>query len=473
MASPTVNRPPLSSPPPRPPRHRSIAGPVVLILLGIVLLLAKTGVFAWPMLFVWFAQYWPVLLILWGVIKLAEYYHARSAGYVPSGIGAGGILLLVLLIMLGMSASVGEKVNWNALGDEMQMDKGNDFPLFGNHYEYTDQAEHVMAPGDTVRISNSRGDIVVKTGTTDKLTVTVKKHVGAENQSDADKINQATHPVITAEGHTLTVAVSATNVSGHVNPFAGPSLHADLEIELPRKAAMEITTQHGDVKIDGRDGDVNITDTHGDISVTDVNGDVKLTMNHGDANINQVKGNAEITGHASDVTMSDVSGTVSLSGDFFGDTTLSKIGKAVRFTSSRTTMEIGALAGELKMDSGDLTVRSASGGFRIHTRSKDLHLEDLSGDVEVQNSNADVELHAGKLGNVTIDNRRGPIQVYLPEPAAFELNASTHGGEIHSDFGEVKIESSNDRAKGSGSVGNNGRKLQLTSEHGDIDIRKG
>jgi DUF4097 and DUF4098 domain-containing protein YvlB len=452
-----------------------MAGPVVLIIVGIVFLLAKTGIFAWHMLFVWFAQYWPVLLIVWGLIKLVEYYHARNAGYVPSGIGVGGVFLLMFLILVGMSASVGQRVNWNALGDEMQMGHGRNFPLFGNDYEYTEQAEHAMAAGDTVRINNSHGDIVVNTGTGDKLRVTVKKHVDAENQSDADKLNQATHPAITADGHTLTVAAAAADSSLHMGPFAGPSLRADLEIELPRKASLEITTQHGDVKIAGRDGDVAITDAHGDISVSDVNGDVKLTMNHGDASVSQIKGNTEISGHASDVSVSDVSGTVSLSGDFFGDTSLAKVGKTVRFTSSRTTMEMGALAGELKMDSGDLTVRSASGGFRIHTRSKDLHLEDVSGDVEVENSNADVELHAGKLplGNVAINNRRGPIQVYLPEPAAFQLDATSRGGQIHSDFGEIKIESSNDSAKGSGSVGNNGRRLELTAEHGDIDIRKG
>jgi len=198
------------------------------------------------------------------------------------------------------------------------------------------------------------------------------------------------------------VAAAAGDSSLHISPFAGPSLRADLEIELPRKASLGITTQHGDVKISGRDGDVTVTDTHGDVSVSDVNGDVKLTMNHGDASVSQVKGNTEIGGHASDVSVNDVSGTVSLSGDFFGDTSLAKIGKEVRFTSSRTTMEMGALAGELKMDSGDLTVRSASGGFRIQTRSKDMHLEDLSGDVEVENSNADVELHAGKLGKIRL-----------------------------------------------------------------------
>ena len=70
------------------PRRRSFAGPVVLIVMGIVFLLGNMGVLTWNVLGLWFAHYWPMLLILWGVIKLVEYYTARNAGYAASGIGS-------------------------------------------------------------------------------------------------------------------------------------------------------------------------------------------------------------------------------------------------------------------------------------------------------------------------------------------------------------------------------------------------
>jgi len=54
-------------PPPPPPRHRSIAGPFVLILIGIVFLLGTMHVLSVGRLAHLFANYWPVLLILWGV----------------------------------------------------------------------------------------------------------------------------------------------------------------------------------------------------------------------------------------------------------------------------------------------------------------------------------------------------------------------------------------------------------------------
>lgn len=92
MASATQVPPPPSARPPRPPR--SLAGPIVLIVIGVCFLLGNLRVIRWYELGRWFAHYWPVLLILWGVIKLIEYQQANRAGVRGRGIGAGGVLLM-------------------------------------------------------------------------------------------------------------------------------------------------------------------------------------------------------------------------------------------------------------------------------------------------------------------------------------------------------------------------------------------
>ena len=47
-----------------------------MIILGVVFLLGNMHVLTWHSLGVWFARYWPVLIIIWGVVKLVEYYQA-------------------------------------------------------------------------------------------------------------------------------------------------------------------------------------------------------------------------------------------------------------------------------------------------------------------------------------------------------------------------------------------------------------
>ena len=107
MSSPVQPQPPMGVYP-----RRSFAGPIVLIVIGTLFLLANMRLLAWPRLGLLFARYWPVLLILWGVIKMAEYYSAQRQGYRPRGIGVGGVFLLIFLILMGQigRASCRERV---------------------------------------------------------------------------------------------------------------------------------------------------------------------------------------------------------------------------------------------------------------------------------------------------------------------------------------------------------------------------
>src|SRR5450755_4849979 len=95
----TPPMPPPPIPPMRPRAPRSLAGPIVLIVIGIFFLLANMGVVEFHQIGYWFAHYWPALLILWGVVKLFEYHNANRAGVTPRGIGAGGVILIVFLVV--------------------------------------------------------------------------------------------------------------------------------------------------------------------------------------------------------------------------------------------------------------------------------------------------------------------------------------------------------------------------------------
>src|SRR5215470_19647342 len=90
-------------PPPRP--QRSIAGPVVLILMGVLFLGATMGALNMHSLGIYFARFWPALLILWGVIKLIEHEQAKRAGLPGRGIGVGGVFLVVFIILTGLAAT--------------------------------------------------------------------------------------------------------------------------------------------------------------------------------------------------------------------------------------------------------------------------------------------------------------------------------------------------------------------------------
>src|SRR5258708_10762152 len=79
--------PPMPPMPPLRPR-RSFAGPFVLIVMGIVCLLGTMRVVSLSRLAHLFANYWPAMLIVWGVIKILDHLRAQTVGTCTPAHGA-------------------------------------------------------------------------------------------------------------------------------------------------------------------------------------------------------------------------------------------------------------------------------------------------------------------------------------------------------------------------------------------------
>lgn len=454
---------PVKIPSARPPR--SFAGPVVLIILGIIFLLGNLRMLRWETLAHWFAHYWPLLLIIWGVIKLLEYQQAQRSGTRAPGIGVGGVFLMIFIIVFGIAATQASHFNWSEIRDQMHMENG-DFPLFGHSYNYDDESDQAFPAGGSLHVTNERGAVNVSAAPDNHIHISVRKRISADNQQEADKWNPLTKPQITVSGNVVTLNANTHGAGDHW-------VNTDMDISIPRKAAVVISTRHGDINVTGRDGDAGLTSEHGDVSVTDLNGNVSLNLDHSSARVSQVSSDVSVDGRANDVSLEDIKGTVRLNGDFMESLKLAKIAKPVAFKSSRTEMSLNKLDGALDLDSGDLQLSNVSGPLRITTRSKDVRINGSSGDVRLQDENGAVEIRVNKLGSMQVENRQGDIRIFLPDKSAFQVDAHVRNGEIESDFGEVKIDSRDDQASASGTVGSGGPRMVLNNEHGTIEIRKG
>ena len=460
---PTPGIPPIA--PVLPRRRRSFAGPLVLIVLGIIFLLGNMHMLSWMRIATWFAHYWPVLLILWGIVKLIEHQQAQRTGVRASGIGAGGVFLVVMIVVLGLSATQLERVNWTGLRDQINIDDNDFSNIFGETYNFDDHLEQDFAAGASLKVINNHGAVSVHASDDNKITVVVRKRVGAESQEDADKYNAGTKPVITTIGGLLTLDARVEAAGDH-------AVEADLDISLPRKVPVSIISRRGDVSLVGRDGSVDVSTQHSDTSIEDVNGNVKVSQEKGSAKIEQIVGDVHVEGRLDEVSVSDVKGGAQLDGEFQESVKLARIAKTVTFKSSRTDMEFSRIDGSLDLDSGDLHAEEVSGPVHLTTREKNIRLESVSGDVRLQNNNGTVEVSMRSIGNVQIDNRSGDVQLSLPDKAGFRMDARTRDGEIQSDFGELKVDNDDHEAKATGSVGNGAAHIVVTNEHDGIEIRR-
>jgi hypothetical protein len=465
---------PMTPPPPPPiPRlpHRSMAGPVVLILLGVLFLLGTMGVLNWHSLWMLFGRYWPALLILWGVLKLIEHEQAKRLGQPARGIGVGGVFLMLFLIGAGLTATQLARVDWKSISEHTRIGDVEDLDdIFGGSaFNFSDELSQEIPAGSTLHVNDDRGTITINVGDGKTMKVSVRKKVHAENEQEAEGYNGKTKPTITVEGKVVTLSAN-TQGAGE------KSVTADMDLYVPPNTALTITSRRGDVTIAGLSGNVEVNHHGGEINVSDHTGNVLLNLDGSSARVGHVKGDVTIQGKASwknEVAVEDVDGAVQLNGEFQESVRLVRISKTVSFHSSRTDMEFSRLDGRLDLDSADLRADSLTGPMRLTTRSKDISLEGLSGDLRLEDSNGTVEVGLHKPGNIQIDNRKGDVQVTIPPNTPIKVEARTREGEIQSDFEEIKVDNRDKESSASGSIGTNGPKLAMNCDKGAIEIRKG
>ncbi|MCU1285811.1 MAG: hypothetical protein JWO13_2161 [Acidobacteriales bacterium] len=471
MASPTQMPPPPVNPQwVRPPRRRSIFGPIILITIGVLFLLVNIGKVSPRALFVTFAQWWPALLILWGVVKLFEYMQAKRDGYPPPGIGAGGIVLLIFILLFGSAISathrVADKVDWNNFGDHVQLGDEDFNSIFtdGKKFEFSDTVDHAFPANASLKVAVDRGDIKISPSSDDKLHIALHKVVYSENDLDAKKISDNAMPVIT-------VVDNLINVEALPRSDSKPSI-INMEIFVPRKAAVDLMTLRGALSVIGRDGDIKAHNSRGDVTLEDVTGNTDVHLRSGDFRGQNIKGDVNLEGRMNNASVSDVTGRLSMQGDY-DEIQLSKIAKGLRFNSTRTDLDFPRLDGSLNMTRGDLRADGVFGPVRLTTKNKDINLDNVTGDVHLENTNAAVELSAkAPLGNIDISNHRGEVTLVLPGNGNFTVDAASQRGEISSDFEQLKQTDENHEAKATGTINKGGPRIQVRNDNGTINFRK-
>jgi hypothetical protein len=438
---------------------------VVLIVLGIVFLLGTMGFLHWGALLHWFGRLWPVLIIVWGVIKLLEYQQAQRDGVRPSGIGAGGVFLLILLVVFGLSATQATRVNWDALRDEIRIDD-SDIDFLGKSFSYNDDLAQAFPAGATLKIVDDRGAVNVNPSDDNQIHVAVRKRVGADDQATADKYNSQTKPQLTASGGVVTLNANTEGAGDR-------SVITDMDVSLPRGAAVNITSRRGGIMISGRDNNIEISNQHADVTVEEVKGNLTLNLEHSSLRAERISGDVSIEGRVNDVTLSEIQGAARLNGEFMESVKLSRVTKTVTFKSSRTDLEFSRLDGDLDLDSGDLHANGVAGPVRLMTSSKDVRLDGVSGDTKIENRNGSIDVQFSSLGATQIQMRNGDVNVGVPAKAGFQLDARARNGEVQSDFPEIQVNSQHDDNTATGTVGSGGPHLTISNEHGGIEVRRG
>ncbi len=224
----------------------------------------------------------------------------------------------------GLIATQASRFNWGELRDHMDIDDNDLNNIFGESYNFDDHLEQDVPPAATsLRVNDDHGAVRVSIANDNKITVVVRKRVGAESQNDADKYNAAD------QAHDHRIAGNVMILDAKTQAAGDHAVQSDLDISIPRKMELHITSRRGDVSVTGRDGEVEINAQHGDISVEDVIGNVKLNLDKSSAKVEQITGDVHIEGRLNEVSVTDVKGSAQFDGEFQESVKLARISKSV------------------------------------------------------------------------------------------------------------------------------------------------
>ena len=136
-----------------------------------------------------------------------------------------------------------------------------------------------------------------------------------------------------------------------------------------------------------------------------------------------------------------------------------------------TELQVAELPGDLTLNSDDLRVTEAKGQVRVTTHSKDVDLSEIYGDTYVEDRDGRISIEPA--GNFSIDarNSKGDVEVTLPPNASASVSLHTRNGDIVSDYPMPSTEGESKSA--AFTIGSGSAKISLTTDNGDLHIKKG
>jgi len=417
----------------------------------------------------WLETYWPILLIIWGGVRLVEigYWHFSEKTMPQRGITGGEWVLILVLTLIGSAVWGTERLMRDHFGPvHIGMDE-----MFGESHDYDVPASSV-ATDKTPRvvIEMARGNVRVTGADATEVKLSGHKSVRAMNTAAADSANGNSQVKLNKTGETITITAKPEGVSDSVR------VSTDLEVSVPKGASLELRGQYGDFDVSDVNGEVSVNSDNAGVRAQNLAGRLRVETRKSDIiRASSVQGDVEVKGRGRDIELEDIQGQVTINGSYSGETTLRKIAKPVRFESNVTQIRMEKLPGEMTLGLSTLTGTNLAGPVAVKTQTKDIRLTDVSESLTIDGQSGDVEVTQtkGPVPHMDVRTRSGDIELALPASPKCTLSASTNHGGITNDFedGRLKQEGDDRSAKLTGALGGP-TEVKIETERGSITVRK-
>ena len=286
--------------------------------------------------------------------------------------------------------------------------------------------------GGTLSMNVDRGSIKIVTAKGDKVEIEVVREL---KRASAEKAREAfdQHKIDFAQDGD-TIRIEADNNGGFKSLFN--NMQVEYTVTVPAKFNVELRTAGGNIAVDDLDGQAKVQTSGGNLDFGVITGEIDARTSGGNI---KIKGG----------------------------------GKNVKVQTTGGSVAIGNVDGDLavKSSGGNLTLEHIKGAIEAQTTGGSIKIASAGGPIKAASSggNVSAELTDQASGECTLKTTGGSIKVAVPEKIAVDLNASTSGGEVTSDFdGEFNKQ----RTKLVAKINGGGPQMKLSTSGGNVDIRK-
>ena len=442
---------------------------LILIAAGSIFLLKNLGydVPVWTGI----ARYWPVLLIVWGCVKLIDYARLRRSGETGPLFGAGEVVLLIVVIMSGTALTAAANMSPD-IGSFFEIANIDLFDITGNSYHFTEKHEQETSGASSIEIVNRYGNVEVIPSDADRIVVDVDKTVIAMNQDEAAKIQNDLQYSISQDGSRYRVV---SNYNRDQNRVRGRRFKTSLVVKVPKRSSITVDNRNGTVEITGLTGDQSVNNSFGKVTVLRIEGAVAITSKNDTVTVEEIQGPTTIFNEFGNVEARRLGGTLDVR-HRNGNVEVESVKGNTKVSSSFGSIDVKDIGGTLDVNARNTSVQVArvENDVVVENQFQSIQLEGLKGGLRINNRNGNVDAKYDQppRRNIQIDSQFADVTLTLPPSSTFTIDARTRFSPVSSDFSELTVREDRERHTISGQVGTGGPEIRIDNRNGSINIEK-
>lgn len=302
---------------------------------------------------------------------------------------------------------------------------------------------------DTIYINNPIGSIDITGEERDDIALSYKITVYAESLELAESLVEKLEIISEEKDNKLVFNLVDVEI-----PKGVYGIKRDYHLLVPENLFLNIENKYGSLEVSNITNAVLLRNSYDEMNVNNVDGIAELYARYGDVYVKDV-GKLKLESGYNSVDISRVGGDLELEQDY-GQTRVSDIRGYAILDSSYGSLYFDGISGNIELNSKYTQVRGSDfkGKFTGKINYGQLQLSDISNDVEVDARYTGLEIDLSKDMN------------------NYQLYCETEYGEINTNL-PFQVEEKNNNTKIlEGNEGTEDIKINLVSDHSEIDIYK-